>query len=76
MRLIDFEPVRAGHLQLIELAEGMGPAQLAEASRAVDGRLFELLDGAIDADVTFEPDDPVADDTFAGDPSETALPWT
>ncbi|HEY2887634.1 MAG TPA: DinB family protein [Candidatus Limnocylindrales bacterium] len=76
MRLIDFEPVRSGSLQLIDLAEGMGPAELAEATRAVDARLLELLDGALDSDVTFEPEDPGAEDTFAEDPSETALPWT
>jgi hypothetical protein len=76
MRSIDFEPVRSGSLQLIDLAQGMGPTELAEASRAVDDRLLELLAGAIDADVTFEPDDPGADDTFATDPAEAALPWT
>jgi hypothetical protein len=76
MRSIDFEPVRSGHLELIELAEGMGPAELAEADRAVDARLLELLADAVDADVTFEPDDPGAEDTFADDPAEAALPWT
>lgn len=76
MRLIDFEPVRSGSLQLIDLALGMGPAELAEATRAVDARLLELLAGAVDADVTFEPEDPGAEDTFAEDPAETALPWT
>ena len=76
MRLIDFGPVRTGGVQLIDLAEGMGPAELAEASRACDARLLELLAGAIDADVTFEPDDPAADDTFAADPAEATLPWT
>jgi hypothetical protein len=76
MRLIDFEPVRSGDLQLIDLAGGMGPAELAEASRTVDARLLELLAGAVDADVTFEPDDPGAEDTFADDPAETALAWT
>ena len=39
-------------------------------------RLLELLGGAIDADVTFEPDDPAADDTFAEDPAEATLAWT
>jgi DinB superfamily len=76
MRLIDFAPVRSGRLQLMDLARGMGPAELAEASRAVHERLLELLDAAIDADVTFEPDDPTADDTFAADPGEATLPWT
>jgi len=76
MRLIDFEPVRSGRLQLIDLAQGVGPAELAEASRAVNDHLLELLDGAIDADMTFEPNDPAADDTFADDPAEATLPWT
>ena len=76
MRSVDFEPVRSGGLQLIDLAQGMGPADLAEASRAVDDRLLALLTGAIDADVTFEPDDPGAEDTFATDPAEASLPWS
>jgi hypothetical protein len=76
MRSIDFAPVRSGSLQLIDLAEGMGPAELAEATRAVDARLLELLDGTLDSDVTFEPADPGAEDTFAEDPAETTLPWT
>jgi hypothetical protein len=76
MQPIDFEPVRSGRLQLIDLADGMGPAELADADRAVDARLLELLNDAIDADVTFEPDDPGAEDTFADDPAEATLPWT
>ena len=37
---------------------------------------IERLRAGADWDVTFVPDDPAADDTFAVDPAETRLAWT
>ncbi|MEZ4767295.1 MAG: DinB family protein [Caldilineales bacterium] len=38
--------------------------------------LLGLLDGLEDEDVTFVPEDPQAEDTFAEDPADVFLPWT
>ncbi len=73
---IDFEPVRAGRLQLADLALDLGPADLLAATRAIQERLAELLVTAVDADIAFKPDDPTAADEFAADPGEANLPWT
>jgi len=74
--MIDFSPVRAGQLELPDIARGMTRAQLAEAARAMTGDLLERIRVVEDGDVTFEPLDPVADDQFAIDPAEVELAWT
>jgi hypothetical protein len=74
--MIDFSPVRAGELELPDLANGLTRAQLAEAARAMTGDLLIRTRVAEDADVTFEPLDPDADDRFAVDPAEVDLAWT
>lgn len=74
--LVDFRPVRAGELELGELGRGFGPAELAAATRATMADIRALLAEAIDHDVTFVPQDPAAEDTFAVDPAEIGLAWT
>jgi hypothetical protein len=41
----------------------------------IDGILARIA-GCVDADVTFEPVDPEADDPFAATPEEIRMPWT
>lgn len=74
--MIDFDSVRDGRLELSNLARGLPPVALAEASRAMTADFIERLRAGADWDVTFVPDDPAADDTFAVDPAETRLAWT
>ena len=75
-RPIDFGPVRAGTLELIDLGRGLTRDDLRAATRAMTADLLERLAGAEDADVGFVPDDPAAADTFADDPADVALAWT
>jgi hypothetical protein len=75
-RALDFRPVRAGELELIDLGRGLTTADLASETRALMGQLCDLLAAAQDPDATFVPDDPQAADTFAADPSEEHLAWT
>lgn len=75
-RAVDFGPVRAGQLELIDLGRGLGPADLAAETQALMAQVRELFAAARDPDVTFVPDDPQAVDTFAADPSEENLAWT
>ncbi len=74
--LIDFRAVRAGELELADLGRSFGPAELGAATRALMAALRTELADAQDADVTFEPEDREAADTFALDPAEVSLPWT
>ena len=74
--LIDFALIRTGKLELIDLGRGLAPADLAAATRAMTADLLARLAGADDPDVTFVPDDPAAEDTFATDPAEMGLAWT
>jgi hypothetical protein len=74
--MIDFRPVRDGHLELADLALGLTKADLVRASRALTGDLLDRLRLAEDADLTFVPLDPEANDTFADDTGEVDLAWT
>lgn len=74
--MIDFGRVRAGELELGDLAASLELGDLARATRAVTADLLGRIDGAVDADVIFAPDDPDAEDTFAEDAAEVGLAWT
>ena len=74
--MIDFDSVRDGRLELSDLARGLTPVALAEASRAMTADLIGRLRAGADEDVTFVPDDPGADDSFAVDAAEAGLAWT
>jgi hypothetical protein len=74
--MIDFSPVRDGHLDLGDLALGLTTADLARASQAFTSDLLVRLESAEDADLTFVPQDPEANDSFADDSAEVNLAWT
>jgi len=74
--VIDFGPVRDGGLELSDLAQGLTVADLARATRAVTAELLRRIESAEDADLTFVPDDPEAEDSFAEDATEANLAWT
>ncbi len=74
--MIDFEQVREGQVELNELAAGLNPVALGEATRAMTADLVGRLEGATDEDVTFVPVDPVAEDPFAAGSEEVGLAWT
>jgi len=74
--VIDFTAVRAGERTIQELAATLHPADLAAATRATTDDLLSRVRGIADADVVFEPVDPVANDEFASDSAEVGLAWT
>ena len=89
---MNFQAVRDEELGFAELVAGLtqdGPSASSElALNAVKGQALRLLTdemidttlaliaGCIDADVTFEPVDPHADDPYAATPEERHMPWT
>jgi DinB superfamily len=74
--MLDFRPVRAGTRTLQELAGGLTKADLAAAANALYDDVLARIGDASDADITFEPVDPIANDEFAADTAEVALAWT
>jgi DinB superfamily len=74
--VIDFEPYRRREKSLQDLAEGLGPDDLARLTNEMCDRQLELIREADDPDVTFVPEDPEADDPFAADDADRELAWT
>lgn len=74
--MIDFAPVRRKEKTLQDLAEGLTGDDLAGLVDEMCDIFLELTAGADDLDVTFVPEDPEANDTFAVTPEEVHMPWT
>lgn len=74
--MLDFEALREKRTTLNQLVEGLGPTDLHRLTDEMIGAMLVVLDGAVDADVIFQPDDPAAFDRYASDPSEEKIAWT
>lgn len=74
--VIDFAPVRRKEKALQDLAEGMTRDELARLASEMCDIFLELVAEASDSDVTFVPEDPGANDTFAATAEEVNMPWT
>ena len=74
--MIDFAPVRRKEKTLQDLAQGLTGDDLARLVDEMCDTFLELIAGADDSDVTFVPEDPEANDTFAATPEEVHMPWT
>jgi len=74
--MLDFEALREKRTTLEQLVEGLVPADLHRLTDEMVDEMLGILEGAVDADVTFLPDDPDAYDRFASDPSEEKIAWT
>ncbi len=74
--MIDFAPVTRKEKTLQDLAAGLTREDLARLANEMCDIFLGLIEGAKDADVTFVPDDPEANDTFAATAEEVHMPWT
>ncbi|HEY4027155.1 MAG TPA: DinB family protein [Candidatus Dormibacteraeota bacterium] len=74
--MIDFSPVRTKEKTLQDLAEGLTHDDLVRLTNEMCDVFRELIADAEDSDVTFVPNDPDANDTFAAKPEEVELAWT
>ncbi len=74
--MLDFSRVRSHEQTLSQLVEGLTPADLHRLTDEMVDTMLGLIADAVDADVTFEPLDPEANDRAASDPSEVHMPWT
>lgn len=73
--MLDFSPVREGSKSLADLASGLNKADLYQLTDEMIDTMLAIIADAVDADVTFVPDDPEANDTF-GKPEDVKLSWT
>ena len=74
--MLDFTPVKRQETTMNAFAAGLTIADLRRLTEESVAGLAALLDGLVDADVTFVPDDPDARDDAAADPADRALAWT
>jgi hypothetical protein len=74
--MLDFQAVRDGTITFSELVGGLTRGDLRDLTHEMTDTILSLIADCVDADVVFEPDDPVADDPFAATPEEVHMPWT
>jgi hypothetical protein len=74
--MIDFTPVRNKEKTMAQLAEGLTRGDLRRETAEMVDRMLALIADCTDADVTFVPDDPNANDDAAATEDEVHLAWT
>ena len=74
--MLDFTPLRNKETTYGRMAARLTIADLRHLTNEMIDTQHGLIADCADADVTFMPEDPDANDTFASDPSLTHLPWT
>ena len=75
-RRLDFTPIRNEESTFSDLVADLSVDDLRELTNGMIDTILELIADCVDEDVTFEPDDPEADDPYAADEAEKHLAWT
>jgi len=75
-RKLDFTPVMIQEIPYRDLVANLDVADLRELTNSMIDTMLDLITDCVDANVTFEPLDPDADDTYAIDDSEREISWT
>jgi hypothetical protein len=74
--MLDFARVRAKELSIQELCAGLSADDLRRLTHEMIDQELALIAGCVDADVTFVPQDPDANDEGAATPEEVKMAWT
>ena len=74
--MLDFQAMREKRMTLAELATGLTSDDLANLTNEMVDTMLGLIVDCIDADVTFVPQDPEADDPHAATEQEIKMAWT
>jgi len=74
--MIDFSSVRSREKSLNEFAAGFTREDLRVFTNEMVDHILTLIEECVDADVIFEPEDPQANDPYAHENAEEAMPWT
>jgi len=75
-RRLDFTPVRHKEMTYQQLAANLTVKDLRELTHGMVDTMLELIADCTNADVTFMPIDPEANDTFAAREEDKYLVWT
>lgn len=73
--MIDFSPVTSGQQKLIDFSQSFTVEDLRQAASASIDTLLDFISDLDDADVTFDPIDPDADDPYAAE-GEEKIGWS
>ncbi len=73
--IIDFAPVKRGEQKILEYSQQFSMDDLRSITQASTSFLLDLIAGLSDADVTFDPVDPQANDPYAA-PGEEHIGWS
>jgi hypothetical protein len=74
--MLDFAPIRDRQTSMSKLVAGLGPADLRRLTNEMIDTMQALIADCVDADVTFVPRDPDAEDPYAENPADRNLAWT
>ncbi len=74
--MFDFTPVIQKKARLSELTTNLTVEDLRDYTNEMIDTMLELIAACTDADVTFEPLDPQAHDTYAATEAEVHMAWT
>jgi len=74
--MLDFSRVRNQELSYSDLASGLTIADLRTLTDEMVDLMVAMIKDCTDADVTFTPADPGANDTFASKSDEVGIAWT
>jgi hypothetical protein len=73
--MLDFKAVNDKEKTIDELVAHLTHEELHDLTHEMIDKMQDLIAGCVDEDVTFEPSDPDAHDTYAIDPAEEDLAW-
>lgn len=74
--MLDFTQVNQKEMTMAELCRDLTRDDLRDLTNEMVDTMLALIAGCTDADVTFEPDDPEAEDRAAATEAELNMPWT
>ena len=74
--MLDFTPVRSNEQKISQLVAQLTPSDLRRLTNEMIDTMLSLIAECEDADVTFVPDDPGANDPAAATAAEVNMPWT
>jgi hypothetical protein len=74
--MIDFSAVRAKQTTIYALVKDFSVDDLRTLTNEMIDTMVDIIKASDNADVTFQPEDPIANDTFASNSEEVNMPWT
>lgn len=74
--MLNFSRLQTHAATMAELVAGLGVEDLRDLTNQMIDHQLALIADCDDADVTFVPDDPAAEDKYAADEAEAHIAWT